>query len=319
MRVLVTGVGGFVGAHLARRLRDRGDEVIGVGVADAPPATRELLAAELRADVIDTAAIAAAVAEVKPDAVVHLAAQSSAGRSFEQPVETFRINAAGTWNLLEAVRGAVPRARVLVVGTGEVYGPQPEGSRVAEDAPFAPVSPYALSKAAADAMAEAAAEAHGLDVVRTRSFGHSGPGQTTTFVIPSIARQIAALEAGGGEPVVKVGNLEVTRDLCDVRDVADAYVALLERGRTGAAYNVGSGRGVQLTDVAARLVAQARRPLRLEVDPARMRPADVSWLVADVTAIARDTGWHATTPLEVTLADVLEEQRALAAGSRATE
>jgi GDP-4-dehydro-6-deoxy-D-mannose reductase len=312
VRILVTGVGGFVGAHLARKLRARGDEVIGAGVADAPPGTRALLAADLRADITDPASIAGAVAEARPDAVVHLAAQSSAGRSFERPVETFRVNAAGTWHLLEAVRQRAPRARVLVVGTGEVYGPQPEGSRVAEDAPFAPVSPYALAKAAADAMAEVAGEGHGLDVVRTRSFSHSGPGQTTTFVIPSIARQIAEAESGRGEAVVRVGNLEVTRDISDVRDVAEAYVALLERGRPGAVYNVGSGRGVKLTEVAAALVARARRPVRLEVEAARMRPADVPWLVADASAIARDTGWRAATPLDTTLDDVLAEQRASA-------
>ena len=311
MRILITGVGGFVGAHLARRLRARGDELVGVGLVDSPEATRALLAAELRADLTDPAAIAAAVAEARPDAVVHLAAQSSAGRSFEQPVETFRINSAGTWNLLEAVRARAPGARVLAVGTGEVYGPQPEGSRIAEDAPFAPVSPYALSKAVADAMAEVAAEAHGLDVVRTRSFSHTGPGQTPTFVVPSIARQIAAIERGGAEPVVRVGNLEITRDLSDVRDVVEAYVVLLERGKRGAVYNVGSGRGVKLAEVAAALVARARQPVRLEVDPARMRPADVPYLVADVASIARDTGWTASTPLEITLDDVLEEQRAM--------
>jgi GDP-4-dehydro-6-deoxy-D-mannose reductase len=256
------------------------------------------------------AAIGAALAAVKPEAVVHLAGQSSAALSFQDPVGTFRANALGTWNLLEGMRHAAPAARVLVVGTGESYGPQPAGSRVAERAPFCPVSPYGLSKAVADAFAEAAFQAHGLDIVRTRSFAHAGPGQTPRFALPSFARQIAAIEAGAIEPVLRVGNLEVTRDITDVRDVAEAYVALLERGRAGAAYNVCRGVGVLLSALAEGLVARARVPVRIEVDPARVRPSDVPYLVGEPSAIERETGWRPAIPLERTLDDVLADWRA---------
>jgi GDP-4-dehydro-6-deoxy-D-mannose reductase len=270
------------------------------------------------ADLLDARSLDEAVATVRPDEIAHLAGQSSAARSFEQPVETFRLNVTGTWNLLEAVRRHVPRARVLVVGSGEAYGPQPEGSRVAEDAPFNPVSPYALSKAAADALAELHARAYGLDVIRTRSFGHTGPGQEPRFVVPAFAQQIATIERGAADPVLRVGNLEVTRDLTDVRDIVRAYILLLKRGRAGEAYNVGQGEAMKLTEVVRRLAKRSRVKVRVEVDPARFRPADVPWLVGDPSKLERDTGWRAEIAFERTLDDVLEEWRGRLASAPAS-
>src|SRR5262249_27132913 len=191
----------------------------------------------------------AAVAVSALDAVVHRAGQSSAARSFEAPEETFRANTTGTWTLLEAVRRHAPGARVLIVSTSEVYGPIPPGTRAAEDAPFHPVSPYALSKAAAEEVARAYADAHALDVVRVRPFGHTGPGQSPRFVVPAFAQQIAAIEAGRAEPVLKVGNLDVTRDLTDVREIVAGYCALIERGRRGALYNLCRGEGAPLSAI----------------------------------------------------------------------
>ena len=305
-RVLVTGLPGFVGTHLAAALTARGARLSGLGLG-APPAT----AADgwHEADLRDAGAVARAVAAGAPDRVVHLAAQSSAAASFVDPGETFTVNVSGTWNVLVAVHRHAPRARVLIVGTSEVYGPQPAGTRTAEDTTFRPVSPYALSKAAADALAERFGREHAVDVVRTRSFGHTGPGQDTRFAVPAWAKQIAAIERGDAEPVLRVGNLDVVRDLADVRDVAAAYVALLERGAAGGVYNVCRGDGVSLTHVVERLVALARVPVTVAVDPARLRPADVPYLVGDPTAITRDTGWRATTALDQTLADVLDEWR----------
>ena len=307
-RVLVTGASGFVGPHLARALGARGAQAHGCGLGEAP--SDAPLASWRPLDLSDRVACEAVVAAVKPDAIVHLAGQSSAARSFEAPEETFRANVVGTWHLLDAVRAAAPRARVIVIGTSEVYGPIEPGTRAREDAPFNPLSPYALSKAAADLLAASFAQAHGLDVVRVRAFGHTGPGQTPRFVVPSFAQQIAAIEAGRAEPVLRVGNLDVTRDLSDVRDVVEGYCALMERGTTGAVYNLCRGEGANLRDVISSLVAMARVDVRVEVDPARLRPADVPWLVGDPAAIARDTGWHVTRPLEQTLRDVLEEWRA---------
>ena len=293
--------------HLVAALVAHGARVRGAGLG-APPAGTAL-EGWIEADLADRAAGEAALAAAPFDAVVHLAGQSSAARSFEAPEETFRANVTGTWTLLEAVRTHAPGARVLVVGTSEVYGPIEPGTRAAEDAPYAPVSPYALSKAAAEQVARAYHETHGLDVVCARPFGHTGPGQTPRFVIPSFAQQIAAIEAGRAEPILRVGNLEVTRDLSDVRDIVAGYVALLERGRNGGVYNLCRGEGVSLTDVVAGLACMARVEVRIEVDPARLRPADTPWLVGDPGLIERETGWRVTRALEVTLTDVLEEWR----------
>ena len=310
--VLITGASGFVGPHLARALSARGARIVGLAIS-APPAGLTLDGWH-NADMLDAAAVARIIEAARPAAVVHLAGQSSAARSFEQPVETFRINVTGTWNLIEAVRAHAPEARMLIVGSGEVYGPLPKGTRATEGAPFNPVSPYALSKAAADALAELHARAHGLDVVRTRSFGHTGPGQDPRFVVPSFSRQIAAIERGG-EPVLKVGNLDVARDLTDVRDIVRAYVMLLEQGRAGEAYNVCRGVTVKLTDMVRMLAERSRVPVRIEVDPARVRAADVSWLAGDPAKLERDTGWRAEIAFERTLDDVLGEWRGrLAAG-----
>ena len=305
--VLITGASGFVGRHLAGRLAALGAAVHGLG--NEPPQPALPLAGWHAADLTIAASLGDAVAAAAPDFIVHLAGQPSAGRSFEQPVETFRVNALGTWSLLQAVRERAPTARVLVIGTGDCYGTQPEGTRVAEDAPLRPSSPYALSKAVADAFAERAAR-DGLDVVRTRSFAHAGPGQDPRFAVPSWARQIAAIESGGAEPVIRVGNLQVTRDISDVRDVTRAYVALLERGRTGAAYNVCRGEAVTLAWILDRLRAMSRVPVRVEVDPERLRPVDVPYLVGDPGTLERDTGWRAEIELEDTLAAVLEDARA---------
>jgi GDP-4-dehydro-6-deoxy-D-mannose reductase len=286
--------------------------VYGVGLGAHPAGLA--LAGWHAADVREPASLCAAVAAARPDFVVHLAGQSSAALSFEDPSATFRINVLGTWHLLSAVHTSAPRARVIIVGSAESYGPQPEGTRVAENAPFRPVSPYGLSKAAADALAEIAHRSRGLDVIRTRSFAHAGPGQTPRFALPSFAQQIAAIEAGRAEPVLRVGNLEVTRDIADVRDVAEAYVALLERGMAGAAYNVCSGRPIRMSVIVENLVSRARVPIRIEVDHSRFRPADVPYLVGDPTAIHRDCAWQAARPVEETLDDLLADWRGRSSG-----
>jgi GDP-4-dehydro-6-deoxy-D-mannose reductase len=308
-RVLVTGASGFVGSHLVPRLRERGAEVFALGTDPASPSIEAHLAATFTADLRQPDPVRAAVASARPDAIVHLAALSSAGRSFADPSATFAVNTIGTWNVLIAARDEAPAARVLVVSSGEVYGPQSEGARTSEDAPFRPVSPYALSKAAAEAIAETAARNWNLDVVRTRSFSHTGPGQSPTFVVPGWADQIVRIERGELPPVLRVGNLQVTRDLSDVSDVVEAYLALLERGARGGVYNVCRGAGVRLDQVAAQMVGRATVPIRIEVDPERVRPSDVPWLVGDPSRIEADTGWRVRIPLEDTLAAVLEHRR----------
>ena len=307
-RVLITGASGFVGPHLARALRERGAEVHGCGLGTPPPGTP--LASYAQLDLSDESALRTTLALAQPTAIVHLAGQSSAAASFESPEATFQANVGGTRALLEAMRQVCPGARVVTAGTSEVYGPTAPGVRVNEDTEFAPVNPYGLSKAAADELAATYARDAGLDVVRARPFGHTGPGQQPRFMLPAFAQQIARIEQGECEPVLRVGNLDVTRDLSDVRDIVQGYIALIERGTTGRAYNLCHGKGVKLTDLVAQLVALARVKVIVEVDPARLRPADVPYLVGDPTRALAECGWQTRLPLAQTLVDVLAGWRA---------
>ena len=303
----MTGASGFVGGHLRRAMLGSGALVFGLGTEPVAPARD--LEGWVQADLTAAAAVTDAIRRVNPDFVVHLAGQASAGLSFETPERTFRVNVIGTWHILDAAREHAPDARLLIVGSGECYGPQPPGTRVPESAAFTPVSPYAFSKAAADEIAEAACRAWGLDVVRTRSFSHAGPGQSRRFALPSFAAQIARLERTGREGVLRVGNLDVIRDLIDVRDVADCYVALLRHGTRGEAYNVCGGTEVPLAWVVESLTRMARTVVQVEVDPARFRPADVPYLVGDPSRVRAETGWAPKRTLETMLDDLLEEHR----------
>ncbi|HSJ95284.1 MAG TPA: GDP-mannose 4,6-dehydratase [Gaiellaceae bacterium] len=289
--VLVTGAGGFVGRHLLAELGGR--------------------AVAGRADVTDGDALAAELREVAPAAVCHLAAATSVAESWRRGAETWRVNVLGTVALLDAVCAEAPEARTLVVSTGEVYGPTPDGP-AGEDTPVAPLSPYAASKAAAELAATRAARAEKLDVVVARPFQHAGPGQDERFAIGSWTARIARLErAGGGE--LEVGDLTVRRDLTDVRDVTRAYRLLLDPATPAGTYNVCSGRTVELATVLDTLVRLAREPVEVRDNPALRRPVDVPVLAGDPARLEAATGWRAEIPLEQTLADALDEARRRAA------
>ena len=283
--VLVTGADGFVGRHLLALLGERGVPAV--------------------ADVTEPDAVASAVRETRPRAVVHLAAQSSVAASWEDAIEAWRVNVLGTVAVLESVRREAPGARVLVTSTGEVYG-RAETLPTPESAPVAP-SPYAATKAAAEVACAQFAYTGG-DVVVTRAFNHEGPGRDERFAIGSWTRQIAWLEAAGGG-TLEVGDLEARRDLTDVRDVCRAYELLLDSGVEPGPYNVASGRAVSMAEVVELLVSLARCPVELEQRPERMRPADIPVLCGDPSKLERATGWKPELPLERTLADTLEHAR----------
>ena len=295
MRALITGGAGFVGGHLEQHLRDLGDEVVAVDRLDGP----DLLDAKGWRELLDA---------VRPDAVYHLAGQSDVGGSWSEPLETFRSNAEGTLNVLQAcVQAAV--GRVLVISSADVFGRvQLAELPLREDAPLRPVSPYAASKIAADFLGLQAWLGYQLEVIRVRAFNHLGPGQTNRFVAPALAERIALNELEGRE-VVPVGNLTPRRDFTDVRDVVRAYRLLVERGEPGEAYNVCSGVDIAISELADRLVAMATRPMRLEEDPALQRPVDVPVLRGDANKLHKATNWVPEIGLDQTLADILDEWR----------
>lgn len=304
-RALVTGSAGFVGPHLTAALEAAGRDV---WTTDRTPAPER--AQHLPCDLTDADAVRGLVERVRPERVFHLASLSSVAYSFDHPLEVLQTNLAAACNVLEALRHAAPAARLLLVGSAEQYGQVAESELpLAESQPFRPASPYAVSKVAQEVLGMQYAAAHGLYVVACRSFNHSGPGQTDRFVLPAFARQIAAAEAGAGEPVLRVGNLDVWRDFLDVRDVVAAYVQILERGTAGQAYNVCSGTAHRIGDLLETMLAAARRPLHVEIDPARYRPADLRALRGDPAKLEGATGWRPRRTVPAMLHDILDDWR----------
>jgi GDP-4-dehydro-6-deoxy-D-mannose reductase len=282
--VLVTGSQGFVGKHLLRRLADAGHEPIG--------RDREL-------DVTDLASLEAALEEIAPEALIHLAAQASVAVSRDAEELTFRVNVLGSRGVLEAFLRRAPRARVVWVGSGEVYGvSEPGAPPFDESAPLRPRSAYARTKACADLLADDYA-ARGLDVVRVRPFAHTGAGQTDTYVLPSFARQLAEIAADRREPRLRVGNLDSVRDFLDVEDVVEAYLRLLDPDVPAGVYNLASGVGRRVGDVLDALILRSGSRPRVEVDAERFRPTDHA--VGDASRLRAATGWAPRVPLEVTL------------------
>lgn len=298
MKIAVTGADGFVGRHLCALLHERGDqplELLGprreghpAGASGAP------------VDVTDAAAVASALSDSSLDAVIHLAGFSSVGKSHEAPGAAFAVNAVGTVNVLRAVRGK----RVLVIGSGEMYGAVAPGTRAAEDHPLRPLSPYAASKVAAEVAALQFHRSYAADVVCVRPFNHLGVGQDPAFAVPTFAAQIAQIKRGRAEPLVRVGNLEPVRDFSHVRDVVEAYRVLVERGRSGEAYNVCSGLGQSIRALLDEMIALAGVQAQVEVDPARVRPVELPSLVGDPSKLMA-LGWQPHRTAKDALAEVL--------------
>lgn len=293
MRAFITGGGGFVGRWLVAHLDACGDV---------------LVARDAETDVTDEDAVARAIEEAAPDVVYHLAARTHVGESWRAPLEVLRVNVLGTASVLAATRRVVgPAATVVVVSSAEVYGAvAPDELPVAESAPLRPATPYAASKAAAEDVALQAWRGYDQRVVVVRPFNHVGPGQSSTFAVPALARRILEARAAGATEL-SVGTVTTRRDFTDVRDVVRAYRLLGEHAEPGGVYNVCSGRDVAIADIAARLMALCGVELRLVTDPALVRPVDVPVVCGDPSRLQAVTGWKPEIPLDDTLRDVLAE------------
>jgi GDP-4-dehydro-6-deoxy-D-mannose reductase len=294
MRAFVTGGHGFVGPWLRAHLEEAGDEVV------APPDGFEIT---------DPDAVSRAVSGAAPDAIYHLAAISNVVQSWQAPAHTFEVNALGTLHLLEAARALPAPPRILLIGSAEVYGKvRPDQVPITETTPLRPVTPYAVSKVAAEFLGMQAHLAYGLPVLSARAFNHIGPSQAGGFVVADLARRIVEAHRDGTK-TLKVGNLSVSRDFTDVRDVVRAYRLLIERGEAGEAYNVCSGRDIAIHELADRLLALSGADLTLEVDPDLVRAVDLPVLRGDPSKTEAATGWRPRIPLDQTLTDVLTHTR----------
>ncbi len=307
MRVLITGVSGFVGRHLAASLGETDDEVVGLGRRPPDDPLRSRLHDFVVADLGDAEMTLRAVRAVRPDLVFHLAAQASVEASWRSPGDTVAGNVASSVNLLEAIRREAPDARVLVSCSGEEYGPvADERLPVVETEPLRPQNPYAVSKAAVDLLAGFYADAHCLAVMRTRAFNHCGPGQSDAYVVGALASQIAAAEAaGGGLAELRTGDLRPRRDFTDVRDVVRAYRLAVELAPPGE-YNVCSGRSIPIADILATLARHARVEVEVHPDPERQRKHEVMDVRGSHEKLTDVTGWEPRIPLERTLVDTLD-------------
>ncbi|MCP5044373.1 MAG: NAD-dependent epimerase/dehydratase family protein [bacterium] len=289
MRIFLTGASGFVGGRLRPRLEAAGHEAIGADDA---------------LDIRDPSALETEIARIAPDAIVHLAAQSSVAASWRDPGDCFRVNFLGTHNLIEAAARHAPRARILLVGSADEYmTTRADAPAYRESTGLRPGSPYARTKAAGELLGALACE-RGLDVMRTRSFNHTGAGQPDVFVASSFARQIAEIAAGKRAPRVAVGNLDSVRDFLDVEDVVRAYIALLDPTIAPDVFNVASGVPVTVAALLHSLIELAGVDPEITVNPDYFRPTDQ--LVGDPTRLREATGWRPTIPLRDTLASLLE-------------
>ena len=303
--VLVTGAAGFAGSHLVDRLVDGGADVVAWHRPGHPP-PRDVRQTRWDAvDLLDADGVDAAIARLRPSAVYHCAGAAHVGRSWDSTEPTFAANVRGTHHLLRALERAGGAARVLIPSSALVY--RGAGEPLTEAHPLVPNSPYGLSKLAQEMLGRRTNGA--LAVTIARAFNHLGPRQDPQFAASGFARRIADIERGLWEPEIPVGNLEARRDLTDVRDTVRAYTLILERGTPGRPYNVCSGRAITIRHLLDQLLARARVPVAVKVDPARYRPNDTPLLVGDPSRLRDELGWSAEIPLERTLDDLLEYWR----------
>jgi GDP-4-dehydro-6-deoxy-D-mannose reductase len=304
--VLITGATGFAGSHLVELLAGTNGLV---GWRRSSPRPEIAGLAEWTViDLLDRDSVRDAIATLRPATVFHLAGSPQVAESWRDSTKPLEGNVLATAHLFDAIRLANVSCRVLVTGSATVYAPS-EGP-LKESDPLAPTNPYALSKLAQEQLALRACADDGLEIVMVRAFNHTGPRQSPSFVAPSMARQIALIERGQIEPVMRVGNLESRRDFSDVRDVVRAYVSLMESGKAGEIYNVGSGNGRRIRSLLDALRSRARVEIRVEADPERLRPIETSAVIADTHRLREQTGWHPEISFESMLDHLLEYWRA---------
>ncbi len=315
MRVFITGITGFVGSHLAEfLLAQTGVEVFGIERWRSKTDNIDHLAHRVTmydCDMRDASSVRQVVDAVKPDRIFHLAAQSFVATSWTAPSETLGTNIIGQVNLLEAVRECKLSPRIQIAGSSEEYGlVHADELPIKETNPLRPLSPYAVSKVTQDLLGYQYAQSYQLHIVRTRAFNHTGPRRGEVFATSNFSKQIAMIEAGLQDPVVKVGNMEARRDFTDVRDIVHGYWLALERGEPGEVYNLCSGRDYAIQEVLDVLLGMTKTAITVAVDPQRLRPSDVPVLQGDGSKFFAHTGWQPHIPFEKTLEDLLNYWRA---------
>ncbi len=311
-KILITGVTGFVGQYVAEALLSTPDvEIHGTYFSDDSKERLGILQRHLilhKADLTNKDAVNQIIKVTTPDELYNLAAQTSPSESMKDPAKTLSTNILSELFLFQSLQeNKLEKTRVLAIASGEVYGKvTPEELPIDENTPLRPISPYAVSKIATDYLALQYYLTHKLNIIRVRPFNHIGPRQQAKFVLPMFAKQIADIEKGIQEPVMKVGNLKAKKDFSDVRDIVRAYILLMEKGIPGDVYNVGSGRSVSIQEILDMLLSFSQKEIKVEVDQALFRPVDVEDIYCNYTKVSELTGWKPEIPLETTLKDTLD-------------
>lgn len=305
---LVIGAAGFVGKYLI-------DEMVTNGIkayaTKLPHETLVGLSAKVyNLDIMDKNAVTALLFEVRPDYIFHLAAQSSVGLAWKKPGLTVDVNIKGSLNVMDAVRELYYKPRVLLIGSGEEYGYiQPGETPITETNPIRPGNIYAATKVCQNMIGNIYSQAYDMELMMVRAFNHIGPGQAPMFVVSDFCKQVAEIEKGLREPVMKVGNLAAKRDFTDVRDVVKAYVKLVQKGIPGETYNVGSGNAREIRTILDLIISMSDAAIQVETDPNKLRPVDVPIIEADITKIRKLTGWEPEIPIEQTISEMLNYWR----------
>lgn len=314
--VLITGASGFVGAHLSEHLLSLGYSTI-FGTYRSESSKNDSPVKDkinfLQTDLQEKEQIKKTLEDTKPDWIFHLAAQANVPLSIKDPIGTFHANIDSQLNLFNSIRElGLTKTKILLTSSAEVYGYVTPGDLpVDEETPHRPANPYAVSKIAQDYLGFQYSLSYNLSIIRVRPFNHIGPGQETGFVVSDFAKQIADIEKGLAEPVLKVGNLETKRDFTDVRDMVRLYPLLLEKGIVGEAYNAGFGKSTKIKDILDKLLSLSKANISVENDPQKYRPSDIPDIVSDISKVTKITGWKPEIPLETTLRDTLEYFRSL--------
>lgn len=313
-KVLITGVTGFAGSHLAEILFTKGDyELFGTSLSASAIDAISSIKDKIRLfelDLLNQEAVEKIFFDNTFEYVFHLAALTSPAESFSNPARILTNNILSQISLLEALRKTKSKARIIIVSSAEVYGKiELEDLPIDENTEFRPLNPYAVSKLTQDFLGLQYCLSSGLDIVRVRPFNHIGPRQGEQFVVSSFSKQIAEIEKGKKEPILKVGNLEAKRDFTDVRDIVRAYVLVAEKAKRGDVYNVGSGRSFKIKEVLDKLLSFSTSKISVEVDEALFRPVDAPNVVCDATKLKKLTGWEVSIPLDTSLKDTLDYWR----------
>lgn len=309
MKILITGAGGFVGKYLIRLLLDHGHNLVAVGIGNGS-FLKEWSIPTYEIDILDYNLLLNCMKQEMPDAVIHLAAISNVPLSWKKPGLTIDINVHGTINVLNALYAANSKAKLLNIGSSDEYGLAAKiGVPLTEDILCQPQNPYAISKYCAEQMVLQLGKKYGMNVLHTRPFNHFGPGQAKGFVTSDFASQIAAIERGEQEPVLRVGDLSASRDFTFVTDVVAAYVALIENDVPSGVYNICSGKARKVEDILRQLVVLSFVPIKIERDPDKMRPSEVPFFVGSADKLKQVTKWNIKHDFKNGLKEVLDYWR----------